>query len=44
MMASYLLDERQIWFLDNLITFMIESYDLTRFVDYTGFKNKVEEW
>ena len=43
-MISYLLDERQIWFLDNLIAFMVEYYDISTRADYGLFKAKIEEW
>ena len=42
-MNSLTLDERQIWFLDDLFTFMLENYDLTN-TDYVLFKNKIEDW
>ena len=35
-MNSLTLDERQIWFLDDLFTFMLENYDLTN-TDYVLF-------
>lgn len=43
-MSSDLLDERQVWFLDDLITFMIEYYDISNRADYGLFKAKIEEW